>query len=284
MSTGEFDTRGGGSNPWGKIWERGMEEYSDDKESKDESLERKREDLAEVVVALRDKVREQIGDIEAGDDGDSIGYRLADGCWESADGDGDERRAKCLAEAREVQDMMLLEEARVWLPEGSEAEARLTELFHNTYCADNDEMAGLSEYVTETNDDGELPKRVREIEENEGIESKILMYKGKEEDDDANDSIDTRRKDFVAFARICLGKNSEEYQLIASEAYRSGPGHFTDSDLDKPYQPGSDFDKFQKYMGDIENRAPLTDYMTQLGGKEVPLRVAASLMDPFSLN
>ncbi len=107
-----------------------------------ELLEEKRNRLKNLGMALRDKIRTQIESVSDGStNDDSIEWRVCEACFKASidkDASMDEQkeraRTKTYAEIRTIQDFMFLEESRAWLPEGSEAEKKLTELFHKVYC------------------------------------------------------------------------------------------------------------------------------------------------------
>ena len=118
-------------------------------------------------------------------------------------------RKKVCAEAKIVQDFMFLEESRAWLPEGCEAEKRLTELFHKTYCEDEsgdeakepdiDQMLSSEHDLHKATEKAqmELSPRLQEFDEAAKPETPRL-YSDKDYEEESS-SIDVRRRDFVAF-------------------------------------------------------------------------------------
>ena len=273
MSNPEYnsDSTPNGNLEWGTIKDVPFSgSVSETKVDFGESVEAAREDLKQVGFDLQKNIQEKIenktGVVKAGDGGDAMCWRLADGVWNSFDADmgREERRSNALNEIKNIQNFMFLEEASGWLPEGSAAEKRLVELYDKTYDIANGDIEkiatnrnNLSDNVTKTGI--ELSPMLRDI--NAEIGATVPKYRGGEEDRAVNMDLDTRKREFVAFAKERLGEESDEYRLILKEVYQIGR---------EDYWPPHGKDQ-----------VPLTHYMTTLGGTWTPMRVAASLTIPF---
>jgi hypothetical protein len=251
-------------------WDMGNVEFAGDQiESNAETNEtsEKIKQLNLIDSSLQNELFDQIGDVKAGDGGEPMYRRLAESCWENhqdLEGDNASRRQKALSEVSMVQDFMFLEESQNWLPEDSEAKKQLVELFSKTYAltegvemdAFSAKQGNLSDYTSKANIEA-LSPRLQDInrEISDQISEEYLA--------DTNDPA-ARKQEFVGFAKMVLGEDSKEYQLVLEEAYHLGER--TENVVTK------------------KEEMPVTYYMSSLGGSETPMRLAAKLTTPFAVH
>lgn len=246
-------------------WERLSEvAFSGDKpeEGRDENeaLDTKKAELQAAEDAIREKTQERLGgDIKqrARAYKETVDDILAISCWENAIGDRHERREQSLAEIHKIQDFMFLDEANLWLDEGSPAKKRLTELFHKTYCEPS-ESERLIDNTTPA--DWALSSELKSIDES--VETSIPKLDL--DDDEAANNLEMRRNDFLSFAKARLGAGSKEYFFIldATEGQRG-------------------IDRFKRNRSIARKTETITDCIGVVGGTETPMRLAASLTRPF---
>jgi hypothetical protein len=252
-------------NAWQSLGETPFAGAEQEK-SAEKSIEEKRAETEAFSASVREKLATQLGGEDPWKSGEPIEMFIAEKLREDYGKDTKDWRDKSIAEMQTIQDFMLLEEIHAWLPDGSPAEKRITELFHKTYCAEKEDgfAMSLKDNATREEKTQKMIDTSQSLQElDASVEKMTPIFKGSPEDEKASNDINIRKLDLLSFAKTRLGAQSAEYQSLLI-------------DLEDKKRLKEDHRRHWE-------RAPLADCVGSLAGTFVPMRVAAALTAPYGL-